>query len=263
MLGKTPSSDNPNQKQHQHHAGTMSPPPQSMLEEIAPAGLPVAGGASKVSPVPTVWQVQWGAAAWLIALHVGALYAPWSFTWSGLALAVLLHWMTGSLGICLGFHRLLTHTGLVVPNWLRNIFTTIGTLAGEGGPIDWTANHRKHHAYSDQPGDPHSPHDGPWWAHAFWLAFSTHNGDPKGYAKKWGSRFAQRQIHSLLERLLPTNPYRVWCIGHRRRLPHRWSGFGCLVASLGDLRSNGCRDAHHLVCELRIAHVGIQELRNA
>ena len=36
--------------------------------------------------------------------------------------------------------------------------------------IDWVANHRKHHAHSDQEGDPHSPHDGPWWSHIFWLA---------------------------------------------------------------------------------------------
>ena len=185
MLGKVPTVDTTNHQFHQHHASTLTAPPQSMVEELAPANLPSAGGAAKVSPVPTVWHIQWGASAWLIALHIGALYAPWCFTWSALGLTFLLHWMTGSLGICLGFHRLLTHTGLEVPNWLRNTFTTIGTLAGEGGPISWTANHRKHHAYSDQPGDPHSPHDGPWWSHAFWLAFTTDNGDPQGYAKKW------------------------------------------------------------------------------
>ena len=47
----------------------------------------------------------------------------------------------------------------------------IGGLAGEGSATDWVANHRKHHAHSDQEGDPHSPHDGPWWSHIFWLAF--------------------------------------------------------------------------------------------
>ena len=193
MLGNKPNPEPPNQSIYQHHiAGTVSTP-QPQVEEVALPGVKGAGSglssgrdaAPKESAVPTVWNVNWGPAIWLIALHVGALYAPWSFTWSGLGLAVLFHWMTGSLGICLGFHRLLTHTGLTLPKWLSNTFATIGTLAGEGGPISWTANHRKHHAYSDQPGDPHSPHDGPWWAHAFWLAFSTDNGDPVGYTRKW------------------------------------------------------------------------------
>lgn len=185
MLGKDANVDTLNQQYHQHHAGTMVAPQQPQLEEVLLAGIPSSGGTAKQSPVPAVWNIQWGATIWLIALHIGALYAPWSFSWSALGLAVLLHWMTGSLGICLGFHRLLTHTGLVLPKWLCNVFATIGTLAGEGGPISWTANHRKHHAYSDQPGDPHSPHEGPWWAHAQWLAFSTDNGDPEGFARKW------------------------------------------------------------------------------
>jgi stearoyl-CoA desaturase (delta-9 desaturase) len=111
-----------------------------------------------------------------------------------------MHWVTGSLGICLGFHRLLTHTGLVVPNWLQNFLSLLGTFAGEGGPISWTANHRKHHAYSDQPGDPHSPHEGPWWAHMFWLAFTTDNGDPKGYAQKWVPDLLKQPFLVMLER---------------------------------------------------------------
>jgi fatty-acid desaturase len=142
-------------------------------------------GGSKESPVPTVYRIQWGPAAWLIALHIGAIAAPWTFSWSGLWLCVFLHWVNGSLGICLAYHRLLTHTGLEVPRWLAKFLTFCGVLSGEGGPISWTANHRKHHAYSDQPGDPHSPHEGPWWAHMFWLAFSTDNGDFKAFTKKW------------------------------------------------------------------------------
>ena len=90
MLGNGTASDTPNQVLYQHHASTLAPP-QSMVEELAPAGLPSAGGAAKVSPVPTVWKIQWGASAWLIALHIGALYAPWCFTWSGLGLALLFH----------------------------------------------------------------------------------------------------------------------------------------------------------------------------
>ncbi len=139
----------------------------------------------KIDPDHEKEQLNIGPAIWLIAIHVAACAAPWTFTWSGLILAFVFHWITGGIGICLGFHRLLTHTGFVVPRWLRNSIAVVGTLAGEGGPILWTANHRRHHAYSDQEGDPHSPHDGPWWSHMFWLAYTTHGGNPEAYFKRW------------------------------------------------------------------------------
>src|SRR5947199_281156 len=80
-------------------------------------------------------------------------------------------WITGGIGICLGFHRHLTHMSFTTYRPVRWLLAFIGGLAGEGAVTDWVANHRKHHAHSDQEGDPHSPHDGPWWSHIFWLAF--------------------------------------------------------------------------------------------
>jgi stearoyl-CoA desaturase (delta-9 desaturase) len=140
-------------------------------------------GSKQVEAAPL--QISWGPAAWLVALHLGALAAPWTFSWSGLAIAVGFHWLCGSLGICLGYHRLLTHLGMETPTWVRQTLAFLGVLSGEGGPISWCANHRRHHAYSDQEGDPHSPKDGPWWAHMFWLAFTTDGGDFHAYTKKW------------------------------------------------------------------------------
>ena len=127
----------------------------------------------------------WFAISWLVAVHVAALAAPFFFSWTGLAVAIVLHWVTGSLGICLGYHRLLTHTGMRTHNWVRYTFATIGSLAGEGAPLDWIADHRKHHACSDQEGDPHSPHDGSWWSHMMWLGFPTHRGVRADHLKKW------------------------------------------------------------------------------
>jgi stearoyl-CoA desaturase (delta-9 desaturase) len=132
------------------------------------------------------WEnISWWAVGWLTMAHVVVLAAPFTFTWQALLLMVGLHWFTGSLGICLGYHRLLTHTGMKTYSWVRYLFATIGTLAGEGSPLDWVADHRKHHAYSDQEGDPHSPHDGSIWSHVFWLAYHTHNGDRDAYLKRW------------------------------------------------------------------------------
>lgn len=129
--------------------------------------------------------VSWWAVGWLTMAHLVVLAAPFTFTWTALAVTLFLHWVTGSLGICLGYHRLLTHDGMKTYPWVRYMFATIGTLAGEGAPLDWTADHRKHHKHSDHIGDPHSPHEGPWWSHMFWLAFHTHNGDRAAHLQKW------------------------------------------------------------------------------
>ena len=77
--------------------------------------------------------------------------------------------MTIGLGISMGYHRLHTHRSYQVPLWLEYFFAVCGAMTLEGGPIFWVATHRIHHQKSDQPGDPHSPRDGGWWAHVGWI----------------------------------------------------------------------------------------------
>jgi len=73
----------------------------------------------------------------------------------------------------MGYHRLHAHRSYQVPLILEYFFALCGTLALQGGPIFWIATHRIHHQKSDQPGDPHSPRDGVWWAHAGWILFGA------------------------------------------------------------------------------------------
>ena len=101
--------------------------------------------------------------------HIGAVAALFMFSWRALAVAVFLFWMCTGLGISMGYHRLHTHRSYQVPVALEYFFAICGTLTLEGGPIFWVATHRLHHQKSDLPGDPHSPHDGGWWAHMGWL----------------------------------------------------------------------------------------------
>jgi len=115
--------------------------------------------------------INWPNVIWLTVVHFGCLTAPFFFSWEAVALTLVLHWFTGGIGICLGFHRHLTHTSFATYRPVRWLLAFIGGLAGEGAVTDWVANHRKHHAHSDEEGDPHSPHDGPWWSHVFWLSF--------------------------------------------------------------------------------------------
>ncbi|ERN41515.1 fatty-acid desaturase [Rubidibacter lacunae KORDI 51-2] len=80
--------------------------------------------------------------------------------------------MCGSIGICLGYHRLLTHRSLRVPKWLERTLVTIGALALQGGPILWVSAHRRHHAHTeDLERDPHSSARGFWWSHMFWMFY--------------------------------------------------------------------------------------------
>jgi len=154
---------------------------------------------SNLSP----WAIGWLTVAHLVVLSVPFTFS-YTFSWAGIATMFFLHWVTGSLGICLGYHRLLTHTGMKTYPWVRYTFATIGTLAGEGSPLDWVADHRKHHAHSDQEGDPHSPHDGGWWSHIFWLAFHTHNGNRTEYLKRWvPDLYKQRGMRILDVMFLP------------------------------------------------------------
>jgi fatty-acid desaturase len=113
--------------------------------------------------------INWITASSMLLLHIGALAALFFFSWNALLLAVLLYWVGGSLGIGMGYHRLLTHRGYKTPKWVEYFLTTCAVLSLEGGPIFWVATHRIHHQYSDKEGDPHSPRDGKWWAHVGWI----------------------------------------------------------------------------------------------
>jgi stearoyl-CoA desaturase (delta-9 desaturase) len=113
--------------------------------------------------------VSWITTGFMLAFHAGAIAALFMFSWKGLLLALGLWWVAGSLGIGMGYHRLLTHRGYKTPKWLEYFLTVCGTLALEGGPIFWVATHRLHHQNTDVEGDPHSPNDGGFWAHMGWI----------------------------------------------------------------------------------------------
>jgi fatty-acid desaturase len=114
-------------------------------------------------------EINWVTATAMFLFHIGAIAALFFFSWKMVAIAAFLYWISGSLGIGMGYHRLLTHRGYNTPKWLEYFLTVCATLALEGGPIFWVATHRIHHQYSDKEGDPHSPIDGTWWAHMGWI----------------------------------------------------------------------------------------------
>src|SRR5947209_20395020 len=73
-----------------------------------------------------------------------------------LGLMAVLYVLT-ALGITLGFHRLFTHRAFETSRPFRAVIAVLGSMAVQGSVITWVADHRKHHAYTDHEGDPHSP----------------------------------------------------------------------------------------------------------
>jgi stearoyl-CoA desaturase (delta-9 desaturase) len=142
---------------------------------------------------------------WLVVVtlglyHLGAIAALFMFDWTALAIAVFLYWLAGSLGIGMGYHRLLTHRGYKTPRAVEYGLTVLGSLAMEGGPIDWVVTHRVHHAHSDREGDPHSPRDGRWWAHMGWLLVGQAQTYPEPVKRRFAPDLMKDPIHLWINR---------------------------------------------------------------
>ena len=129
----------------------------------------------------------------MLALGVAAWRA-----WEGLlrpgdvVVFAILYVLTG-LGVTVGFHRLFTHRSFKARPAVRAVLAVLGSVAIEGPVISWVADHRKHHAFADRPGDPHSPHvdHGVGWlgalrgllhAHVGWLFLHDQRGARARYA---------------------------------------------------------------------------------
>lgn len=115
----------------------------------------------------------------LVGLVV-AIALLWNRAIGPLELALLVgFYVVTCLGVTLGYHRMFTHRAFESSRAFRAIVAVMGSMAVEGSVITWVADHRKHHAFTDQAGDPHSPHlSGPgfwggvkglWHAHIGWL----------------------------------------------------------------------------------------------
>src|SRR5215469_11161245 len=112
----------------------------------------------------------------------------WGLGWHDVILALIFYWVSG-LGITVGYHRYFTHGSFKAKTGLRVALAIAGSLAIEGPILNWVADHRRHHKYSDREGDPHSPWrfgddwkalaKGLAWAHMGWLFDGNHTSQQK------------------------------------------------------------------------------------
>ena len=93
--------------------------------------------------------VNWGTVTAMVSFHLLAVAALFYTTPGAVAVAIALHWICGGWGICMGYHRLLTHRSFKVAKPIAYFLAVCGTLTLQGGPIFWTAVHRVHHQKSD------------------------------------------------------------------------------------------------------------------
>jgi stearoyl-CoA desaturase (delta-9 desaturase) len=111
--------------------------------------------------------------------------------------------------VTVGYHRLLTHRSFRAPRPVRAVFAVAGSLAIEGSVISWVAAHRRHHAFADVEGDPHSPHlgeeegvvgmlKGLWHAHVGWLF-----DEEKTSIERWAPDLLKDPVMTRIDRLFP------------------------------------------------------------
>jgi stearoyl-CoA desaturase (Delta-9 desaturase) len=134
--------------------------------------------------------------------------------WSDLIVFAIMYVATG-LGVTVGFHRHFTHRSFKAKQPVRATLAVLGSAAIEGPIISWVADHRKHHTFSDQEGDPHSPHvgheggfrgalKGLFHAHVGWLFIHTQRGARKRYARD----LVEDPVISFVDRT-----FLVWALG--------------------------------------------------
>lgn len=148
-------------------------------------------------------------AFWLVTPFVAFCVAVWqlwglAISWSDVVALVVMYAIVG-LGVTVGFHRLLTHRSFTTSQPLRIALAIAGSMSIEGPAIRWVADHRRHHTFSDEEGDPHSPHvghgggfrgavKGLYHAHMGWL-FDGDTTNMRRYARDLTEEKAMRWVH--------------------------------------------------------------------
>jgi stearoyl-CoA desaturase (delta-9 desaturase) len=139
---------------------------------------------------------------------IAAIILLWNsyVDWSALIAMAIMYALTG-FGVTVGFHRLLTHRSFQTYKPVEYLFATLGSMSVQGPVMSWVADHRKHHAHTDQEGDPHSPHGhgsgfkgalkGLWYAHMGWLFDRAGQADYRRYAKDLYEDRGMKRINKL------------------------------------------------------------------
>ncbi len=130
-------------------------------------------------------RINWRDLFIITSFHILLIPAFYYFSWTNLAIMLVGNWIVGSLGVGLGYHRLLTHGSFKSPKWLEYTLTILGTMALQNEPYKWVATHRIHHQFTETEKDPHSTKPGFWHAHMMWIFTGTAQDHDEATFKKY------------------------------------------------------------------------------
>ena len=148
-------------------------------------------------------RIKWDSVAVFAVMHILAVAALFCFSWKGFWAFFIMQWLTGGIGICLAYHRMLTHRSFQLWKPLDYFITWLACFAWQNGPIKWVAVHRMHHARSDMPNDPHSPTRGFFWAHMGWLCSFSDELDRYENYRHYASDLDRDPVYRFIEKTFP------------------------------------------------------------
>jgi stearoyl-CoA desaturase (delta-9 desaturase) len=153
-----------------------------------------------LQPVTARDKINWNTIIAVTIFHILAIGALFTISWTNLLAATVMWWISGSLGIGVGYHRLLTHRGFKVPLWLERTLSVFGTLAVQSGPLTWVTTHRLHHAFTETDRDPHSPRHGTYWAHMGWIFRGVAQNQPLPVMRRYSPDLVKDPFQVVLDK---------------------------------------------------------------
>ena len=142
--------------------------------------------------------INWKNLSIVTTFHLLAIPALFMFSWENVAAMLVGNWIVGSLGVGLGYHRLLTHRSFKAPKWLEYTLTVFGTMSIQDDAPKWVATHRIHHKFVETERDPHSTRPGFWWAQIGWVLFGTAQDHDGATLKKYVPDLMKDKFHTFL-----------------------------------------------------------------
>ena len=145
-------------------------------------------------------RINWKNVVIIGSFHLLAIPALFSFSWPNLAAMLVGNWIVGSIGVGLGWHRLLTHRGFKAPKWLEYTLSIFATMSVQDPPNNWIATHRMHHAFTDTDKDPHSIKPGFWWAQIGWILWGTAQDHDAATLQRYIPDLLKDKWHTVISR---------------------------------------------------------------
>lgn len=130
-------------------------------------------------------KIKWPTLFVILTFHILASLAllPRNFSWCNLNIFLGLYVIT-AMGITFGYHRMETHRAFQAHSLIRILALMAGSLALQGGPIDWMMDHKAHHKFSDSEMDRHDSNRGFWWSHMGWIFYQVRETEDDKYIRQ-------------------------------------------------------------------------------